>query len=259
MVTKVSRIHSLRTMNVCTKCHNKPSNSCWDISVGLWTNRPTLPSIKPGQIIRYILKDLIVLQKTHTPSTTLVDSNIFFTSSNTDNKLFITKIDPHGNQTFLTHPQTFNKHILIITVFQFYYDELQFYYLLYPYWMLLKTASSFSSEPLCHLSERCCKEIRCLCFYPWLQYKYGYTCYIIKDTRNMEICTYSITGQVFACFLFTLLSRHLFWWLHLVIATKLSLEQWLRESWQTRLININKSMLSCRRHKEHGHMEQPRY
>lgn len=27
---KVHRIHHLRTMNVCTKCHGNPSNSCWD-------------------------------------------------------------------------------------------------------------------------------------------------------------------------------------------------------------------------------------
>lgn len=58
--------------------------------------------------------------------------------------------------------------------------------MLYPYWMLLETATPFSSKPVFHLNKYC-KKIRCLCLYPRLQYKYGYTCYIIKDTRKKEI------------------------------------------------------------------------
>lgn len=39
--TKGSRLHPLGTMNICTKIHEKPSNSSWDLSV--WTSdRPHL-------------------------------------------------------------------------------------------------------------------------------------------------------------------------------------------------------------------------
>ncbi len=41
-VDRLSRIHYLGTMNICTRFYRNPSNSCWDISV--WTkvvDRPT--------------------------------------------------------------------------------------------------------------------------------------------------------------------------------------------------------------------------
>lgn len=43
-VTKVIRIYPQGTMNVSTKINDKPSNSCWDISVVDW---PTAWSLEP--------------------------------------------------------------------------------------------------------------------------------------------------------------------------------------------------------------------
>ncbi len=44
-ITKVVAFHPVEDMNLCTKFHGSPSNSCWDIS--LKTNRPTLASTEP--------------------------------------------------------------------------------------------------------------------------------------------------------------------------------------------------------------------
>lgn len=51
--TKVIWIHHLGTTNICTKSHDNPSNSCWNISV--WTPRggPTLPFLEAKTLRRH--------------------------------------------------------------------------------------------------------------------------------------------------------------------------------------------------------------
>lgn len=51
--TKVIWLHHLGTTNICTKSHDNPSNSCWNISV--WTLRggPTLPFLEAKMLRRH--------------------------------------------------------------------------------------------------------------------------------------------------------------------------------------------------------------
>lgn len=65
-------------------------------------------------------------------------ASVFYISSDTCNTLFITKTTPPPALTHMlirhfTDPQNFNEHILIITAFQLYQDDLQYYHMLYPH------------------------------------------------------------------------------------------------------------------------------